>query len=231
MRSTKAIFLKQMRDTMKNKMILIQFLMLPILSFIMTEMVAKADEEIPNTMFVTMFAAMFVGMTPLVTAASAIAEDREKKSLRFLVMAGVKPHEYLLGIGGFVFLLSSAASLFFALTGGFGTQDFLKFLSILLLGSLTSTLLGAAIGIFSKNQQQAMAISVPMFMVFAFCPMISQFNETVRLVANVFYTQQINTIVGDFSSPVLTPLLIILANIVVFAGLFALAYKKKGLKG
>ena len=107
----------------------------------------------------------------------------------------------------------------------------MKFLLILLLGSATSVLLGAAIGISSKNQQQATAISVPIFMVFAFCPMIAQFDATVEKIANAFYTQQINTIVNDFSAPDLKPLLIILANIVVFVALFSFIYKKKGLRG
>ena len=101
MRSAKAIFKKQLHDVRKNRMVLIQFIMLPMMAFVMTELVAKPAADIPNSMFVTMFAAMFVGMTPLMATASAIAEDRERKSLRFLVMAGVKPHEYLLGVGGF----------------------------------------------------------------------------------------------------------------------------------
>lgn len=231
MRSARAIFLKQMRDTMKNRMILIQFIMMPVIAYIMTELVAKSSDEIPDSMFVTMFAAMFVGMAPLITTAGAIAEDRERKSLRFLVMAGVRQHEYLMGVGGFVLLVCAVVSVFFGLIGGFGAADLIKFILILIFGSATSVLLGAAIGIFSKNQQMATAISVPVFMVFAFCPMIAQFNETVAAIANILYTQQINTIVNDISLSAVKPALIILANFVVFMALFALAYKKKGLKG
>ena len=56
---------------------------------------------------------------------------------------------------------------------------------------------GAAIGIFSENQQAATATSVPVFMVFAFCPMIAQFNESAERVVGILYTQQINAIVND----------------------------------
>jgi ABC-2 type transport system permease protein len=66
--------------------------------------VAKADPGIPNSMFVTQFSTIFAGMTLVTTVCTLIAEDKEKKSLRFLIMAGVKPQEYLLGIGSVVVL-------------------------------------------------------------------------------------------------------------------------------
>jgi ABC-2 type transport system permease protein len=67
-------------------------------------------------------------------------------------------------------------------------------------------------------------------MVLAFTPMIANFNETIAKVANVFYTQQVNVIVNDFSTGMIKPFLIILANIVILTVLFVLVYKKKGLK-
>ncbi|MDR0373557.1 MAG: ABC transporter permease [Nitrososphaerota archaeon] len=230
MRSAKAIFIKQLQDTFKNRMILIQFAMFPIMAFVMTELVAKANDGIPNNMFVTMFAAIFVGMTPLVMTNSAIAEDREHKSLRFLVMAGVKPYEYLLGIGGFVLVVCSLASVVFGLIGGFAGMEFVKFVSVLILGSVASILLGSIIGILSKNQQAATAVGTPVFMILAFTPMIASFNETIEKAADIFYTQQINVLVNDFSVGVTKPFLIIMANIAILLVLFILAYKKKGLK-
>jgi len=231
MRSIKAMFKKQSLDMMKNRMVLIQFIMMPLMAFVLTELVAKGNDDLPNSMFVTMFAAMFVGMGPLVTTAGAIAEDRERKSLRFIVMAGVKQHEYLIGIGGFVLLICVIISFFFGLIGGFSGLNLLKFTLILVLGSATSIVLGAAIGMISKNQQSATAISVPVFMIFSFCPMIAQFNETVEKVASVLYTQQINTIVNDITMSAGNPYLIILANLIIFTLLFAFAYRSKGLKG
>ena len=230
MRSARAIFIKQLRDTFKNRMVLVQFIVFPIMAFVMTELVAKADDTIPNSMFVTMFAAMFVGMTPLMMANAAIAEDREHKSLRFLVMAGVKPYEYLLGIGGFVLLICSIVSVVFGLIGGFEGTELMKFIAVLIIGSIASALLGFTIGILSKNQQAATALGTPMFMVLAFSPMIAQFNETVEKVASVFYTQQVNILVNDSSASVAKPFLIIAANIAVLAVLFIVVYKQKGLK-
>jgi len=249
MRSIKAIFVKQARDALKNKGVLIQFLIFPIMAYIMTEMVAKPSEDIPNTIYVTMFAAMFAGMTPLVMTAISIAEDREYKSLRFLAMAGVKPYEYLLGVGGFVLFVCALVSVVFSLIGGFVGMEMLRFVSALIIGSGASMLLGASIGILSKNQQSATAISTPIFMILAFVPMLALFNETLQKVAGVLYTQQINEIVGglsfeainnataevgemvsEASVDVTKAYLIILANVAVFLILFVFAYKKKGLR-
>ena len=231
MKSIKAIFIKQMRDALKNPAVLIQFFLFPIMALIMTELVAKPNDEIPTSMFVTMFASMAAGMTPLVMTSGAIAEDRERKSLRFLVMAGVKPHEYLMGVSGFVLLVSLITSVAFGLIGEFRGVGFIIFVSVLFIGSAASSMLGASIGIFSKNQQASVATSTPVFLVLSFSPMISMFNETIAKITSVFYTQQINTVVNDFSTDLTKPLIIIAANIAVLLILFILAYKKKGLKG
>jgi len=231
MSSARSIFIKQLKDTLKNRMVLVQFIVFPVMAFVMTEFVAKTSDTIPDTIFVTMFGAMFVGMTPLMMTNSAIAEDRERKSLRFLVMAGVRPYEYLLGVGGFVMLICSIISVAFGLIGGFSGPEFVKFVAVLIMGSAASALLGSAIGIISKNQQAAAAIGTPIFMILAFSPMIAQFNPSVGKMTGIFYTQQVNLLVNDFSAGAAKPLLIILANIIVLAVLFMLAYNKKGLRG
>lgn len=230
MRTIKAIFVKQAHDILKNRMMLIPFIILPAMAFVMTEFVAKPSEEVADSVFVTMFAAMFVGMMPLMMMNSAIAEDREHKSLRFLVMAGVKPYEYLLGIGGFVLVMCFLAAVVFGLIGGFGGIELVKFIGILILGAMVSVVLGATIGIFSKNQQSATATATPVYLILALSPMISMFNETLAKVASVFYTLQVKMVVEDFSMSVTKPILIILANMVVFFVLFVLAYRKKGLR-
>jgi len=237
MRSAKAIFIKQTRDIMKNPQISIQFILMPVMTLVLTMIAAWPNDEIPNNMFVAMFSALFAGMGPLTAAAAAIAEDREHKSLRFLVMAGVRPHEYLLGLGGFILMFSSFSSIFLGLIGDFTVKETIIFIAILIFGSATSTLLGATVGIFSKNQQAATSLSVPVSMLLALTPMLGMFNEMIAKVSGILYTQQITTIVQDISeanfsaSTAVKPLLIILANFIVFLVLFALAYKKKGLKG
>lgn len=231
MRSIKAIFLKQAKDMFKNPMVLVMFIIFPVVALIMTQLIAKQNDYIPNNMFVTMMSAIFAGMG-LVTAASAvISEDIERKSLRFLIIAGVKPHQYLLGTGGFFLLAGTVASVFFALIGDFTSLETVKFLIVMITGTASSIILGMAIGMFSKNQQVATSLGMPVAVIIGFVPMIATFDERIAKIASVLYTQQINIIVNDFSASLFKPLLVIVSNIAVFTVLFVLAYKKKGLKG
>jgi len=230
MNSIKAIFTKQAKDLTKSPMALIMFLLFPAVALIMTHFIEV--EDFPNNnLFVTMMAAIFAGMGLISAVSDAIAEDIERKSLRFLIIAGVKPHQYLIGTGGFYLLAGAVTSIIFALIGDFTMQETFKFLAIVISGVATSILLGATVGIYAGSRQKATALAMPAALLVGFTPMIAAFNETVEKFAGFLYTQQINVIVNDFSASLFRPLLVIAANITVLIILFVIAYKKKGLKG
>ena len=232
MKVIRAVFIKQARDMFKNPSVLIMFVLFPAVAFIMTTFVEVPENEfVSDNMFVTMMASVFAGMGLITAVAGAIAEDIERKSLRFLVIAGVKPYQYLLGIGGFFLLAATITSLIFALIGGFTGAEFVKFVIIMVSGTAASILLGATVGMWSKNAQAAVGLAMPFAVIVGFAPMIAGFNETVEKFAGIMYTQQINVIVNDFEASIIKPLAIIAINIAVFTVFFVIAYKKKGLKG
>ncbi|MCL2202879.1 MAG: ABC transporter permease [Defluviitaleaceae bacterium] len=228
MRSVKAIFKKQLKDTYKNMVVLIQFFLFPVVAWIMTELVARPDEYMPDTMFVTMMASIFAGMGLIPLVASIIAEDRERKSLRFLVMAGVKPGAYLLGVGGVIFAVGILPALAFAFIGRFEGQEFYFFFALIMSAVAGSILLGATIGILSKNQQAASGLALPAAMVLGFGPMIAPFNERIDQVFHFIYTHQFATAAeGSLSWQ---PFAIMWANVGVLLVVFIFAYAAKGLR-
>ncbi len=77
MRNVSAIFRKQLKDTLKNKTVLIQFIMFPVLTLIMNN--AIRIDGMPENFFVNLFATMYIGMAPLTSMAAIIAEEKEKK--------------------------------------------------------------------------------------------------------------------------------------------------------
>lgn len=231
MRSARTIFVKQAKDMFQNPSVLVMFIIFPAVALIMTQLIARPNNDIPNNMFVTMMAAIFAGMGLIMSMSSIIAEDIERKSLRFLIMAGVKPQEYLLGTGGFILVAGTVTSVLFGLFGDFTQGEFLKFLTVMVLSTAASITLGATIGMLSKNQQAATALGVPIAMILGFTPMIATFSKPVEKVASILYTQQLNVIVNDFSENFATAILVIVINIAVLAMLFGFAYKKKGLRG
>jgi len=230
MNSVKAIFKKQVKDMTKNYSVLIMFVIFPIVAFVMTRFVASGNDDIPDAMFTTMMAGIFIGMSLIQSACGVIAEDREKKSLRFLVIAGVKPMSYLLGVGGVILIAGLLTSLAFGYISGFERDEFLAFMAVMASGAVASIILGATIGIFSKNQQAATGLSMPFALVLGFGPLLAQFNEQAERFMSIFYTQQINVVVNDFSMGIAHPLMIIWINIAVLAVAFAVAYGKKGLR-
>ena len=252
MKHVKAVFKKQVKDIMKNMGVIVQFVIFPVVAYIMTVLVARSDfftaEEViegaaafgvNDTMFVTMFSAIFVGMALIPVAAGIIAEDKERKSLRFLVMAGVKPSSYLLGIGGVIFALSLLPSLAFGLMARFQGAELWLFMAAMMSGVIASSLLGLSIGIFSNNQQAATGLALPAALILGFGPMIGIFNESVKKFFSIFYTQQLDTLINIFTSAngyqeetnLLSAFGIIWANIAVLIAVFIIAYTKKGLKG
>lgn len=230
MRNIDAIFLKQIKETLKNKTILIQFLMFPVMVIIMEN--AVKIEDMPEHFFVKLFAVMFVGMAPLTCMSAIISEEKEKNTLRVLMMSSVKPFEYLIGVGMYVWLMCMAGAAVFAVCGGYSGMDFCVFMLIMTTGILLSGLTGAVIGIFSKNQMSATSITVPVMMVFSFLPMLSMFNESIEKAAKVTYSQQISILINGLGSSEVSSenIVVIAVNFVLILVLFAIAFKKKGLE-
>ena len=229
MRNVAAIFQKQIKDTFKNKEILIQFVMFPVLALIMEELIHV--EGLPRNYFVNMFSSMFVGMAPLVSIAAVISEEKEKNTLRVLMMSGVKPAEYLLGRGSYIWLACMAGAFIMGMTGKYKGREFAVFLMVMGVGILASMLIGAAIGTLSRNQMMATSLMVPVMLVFAFLPMLAGFNDSIKKIARFAYSEQIGILigrVGEFQIGV-ENVGVILGNMVVAGLVFRYAYRKCGL--
>lgn len=224
------ILQKQVKDTLKNKTVLVQFVMFPALGAIMVHMIRL--EDMPENFFVTLFSSMYIGMAPLTCVSAIISEEKEKNTLRVLIMADVTPWQYLLGIGSYVFLACMlGGTVFCGLLENVTLEQRAFFLLIMAAGIMASIVMGAAIGIGSRNQMAATSVTVPVMMVFAFLPMLSMFNDRIEKIAGFTYTEQIRILTGNLGGggdPVRSVVVIFL-NIVVFGVVFAVLYRKKSL--
>lgn len=225
-----AILKKQLKDTLKNKTILIQFVMFPILTLVMNH--AITIDGMPENFFVNLFATMYIGMAPLTIMAAIIAEEKEKNTLRVLMMSNVKPHEYLLGIGSYVWLACMIGAFVICSAGAYKPWEKVTFMGILAIGILVSLLAGAVIGIWSQTQMMATSIAIPVMMIFSFMPMLSLFNATIAKIAKYIYTEQISLMIGHINNLQLDAknVCIVIVNIFITVILFTAAYKKSGLE-
>jgi ABC-2 type transport system permease protein len=225
MNTISAIFTKQLNDLPRNITVSLLYILFPAMAFVMGNMIGDMD------IYAGMFAAMFVGTTPMIAISNTVAEDSEYKSLRFLVMAGVRPSQYLFGLAGFVILMSLIPVAFFAFIGGYVGKQLISFAVVAILGLLASSILGAVIGIFSKNVQQATAIYTPFMIIVAFMPIFATVNETLELIAGFVFSYHVFLIALLPEPDFLRALVVITVNIAALLIFFILAYKNKGLRG
>ncbi len=222
-----AILWKQLKDTVKNKTILIQFLMFPCMTIVMEN--AVYIQDMPQHFFANLFAVMYVGMAPLTSAAAIISEEREKNTLRVLQMCNVKALEYLLGNAIYIVCICILGSLVIGLAGGYEGAYLLHFMLIMAFGHFVSFLIGATIGVLSKNQMVATSVTVPVMMVLSFLPMLSMFNAGIQKIARFIYSEQLYLLMNDLSTIKigLETGVILSCNVVGVLGLFVFAYRKK----
>ena len=230
MKNCTIIFRKQIKDTGKNVALLIQFVLFPLMAVIMENAIQL--EDMPEHFFVGMFAVMHIGMAPLNVMTAIISEEKEKNTLRGLLFANIKPAEYLIGIGGFVFGACMVGAVVFDILGEYHGKDFMLFLLIMAAGILVSMMIGAVIGIRSKSQIAATSVMTPVMMIFAFLPMLAMFNDTIAKIADVAYSQQIQLMldgVAAGTSPEPKNFIVIAVSMVLAVGAFTYTYRKSGL--
>ncbi|KXU40747.1 MAG: ABC transporter permease [Longibaculum muris] len=225
----KAIFIKQYKDTLKNISILIQLIMFPAISIVMTSSIQVS--EIPSQYFVILFATMYVGMTPIIMISNIMGEEKEKGSLKMLMMSNVKPTEYILGVSLFVMVGCLIGLFVMAMVGGYRGIELITFVGICSLGMLTSIFLGSVIGIVAKDQIASNSLSVPAMLICSFVPMLSMFNENIRHYGGFIYTQQINELLthSPITSFSLQPFVIIFLNMMVLLGIYIYVFQKRKL--
>lgn len=221
------VFMKEIKDTIKNKAVLLQFVMFPCMVALMSNAV-PFGEELPANFFVKMFGAMYVGMAPLIIATAIISEEKETNTLRMLLFSNVKGSEYLLGVGGYVFLFCSIGAFVISLFGQYTMQERLIFLLLCKVAILISIFIGGCIGLACKNQMSANSISVPIMMICSFIPMLSMFNETIKQIGEYVYTQQVNLMFENlsfsaFSTQSITVLFVTLG---ITLGMFMAIYRR-----
>ncbi len=222
------IIKKQLMDTFKNKTILIQFILFPLMTLIMENAVQM--DNMPELFFTKLFSVMYIGMAPLTSVAAIISEEKEKNTLRVLMMANVKPWQYILGVGIYDWIICMIGAC--VMSVGFDSSEILIYLIIMAVGFIISITAGACVGIFAVNQMSATSLVMPLMLVLSFAPMLAMFNDKIAKVAKIFYTQQLRSVLDEMSFDGIGfgNVGIVLANAVLFVILFGFAFRSKGLE-
>lgn len=227
MTTTLALLRKQIKDSLCNFQALMVMLIYPLVAFVM--ITALGSEDGMSGMFVTMFATMHASFAPLVTASNILSEEKEKGTLRALIMTGVSRRQYLMSVSLFVVSVTLLTGSAFLVMDAFTREHIAAFAAAMLCGAVLSTLAGLCVGIVSRNVSAANGMAVPIGLVTALLPMLARFNESLDCAARYLYSGQISRVLdggeltGEFAA-------IMAAYAVLLTALLAFLFKKKGLE-
>ena len=166
--------------------------------------------------------------------AAALAEEKEKNTLRTLMTSSVNGLEFFLGSLIPVVLMSSVVNVLCTFIAGFDMEPFqwISFLAITVACSSISAVIGMIFGIFAKTQVSASTITTPALLIFMMIPMFSGFGETLEKVSGLLFTGIIFNAIANIDNglPVtdMKGIIVLAAEFLVSVIIFLALYRKNG---
>lgn len=163
-----------------------------------------------------------------------IAEEKEKNTMRTLMLSSVRPAEFLAGKAIVILLFSilTNAAIYMIV------EMDPRYLPHYLLWSLVVTgvmmQIGGIIGLLAKNQMSTSVLGVPVIFGFMMIPMLAEANDTLETVASYLPNHNLGLILeeiiyGGGYAEASQSLLLILAWVLLSSAAFILIYNKKRL--
>lgn len=244
MRKTGALLAKDFADLFKNPTLLVVCLLpiafMALYSFMIgdaaggSDLTAEQQEAVDPVISQFMLGSslcMAVGMVCTMTVLYGIAEEKEKRTLRTLMLANVGASQVVASKAVVALVASTVvnAVCFFVAGGEPGMLG--AYLALGVVGSLPVILFSLVLGLASRDQMTAGVYSVPVLLV-ALVPMFGMANETIEKASHWLPTGGVYDLIGLamdgrlLSQDALAPLGVTLAWIVVGAVVFAALFKK-----
>lgn len=190
------IFRKEVLDIRKNPNVIMMLLLPLALGFLYTFMFEGHPEEMASLIGIVLL--MNLTMCAMVTVAMLIAEEKEKNTMRTLLLSGVRPAAFLLGKLLFTLICSSLVNviIFFMFKAPAALLPGFILLSLPL--SLCMLLIGALIGLYSKNQMSTGVMGAPIGMIMLVGPLLAIINENFAKAAALMPSYQTLTLIEDY---------------------------------
>lgn len=244
MRKTGALLAKDFADLFKNPTLLVVCLLpiafMALYSFMIgdaaggSDLTAEQQEAVDPVISQFMLGSslcMTLGMVCTMTVLYGIAEEKEKRTLRTLMLANVGASQVVASKAVVALVASTVvnAVCFFVAGGEPGMLG--AYLALGVVGSLPVILFSLVLGLASRDQMTAGVYSVPVLLV-ALVPMFGMANETIEKASHWLPMGGVYDLIGLamdgrlLSQDALAPLGVTLAWIVVGAVVFAALFKK-----
>lgn len=243
LRKVGALCAKDFPDLIKNPMMIVSII-LPILFVLFFQNLygdmqggSPEETEAVNTMLDNFIlwagVCMAAGSIPGMIVLYSMAEEREKHTLRTLMLANVSGGQVLASktIVTLIATLVVDAVIFFIV--GWPVEYLLSYLVIVLVGTLPIVLLSLVLGVSARDQMSAGLYSFPIIII-AFLPLFGWFNEDLDRIMQYSPCGGMVNLLDLipqgllFSSEAIFPFVVTLAWIAITVVLYLLFYKRLG---
>ena len=234
LRKTGALLGKDLKDLVKNPTVLLGCLLPVGFIALYSQTMGDASGEAADAahlQFLAMGLFMTVGVAGCTAALYGIAEEKEKHTLRTLMLANVSAAQVIASraVVSLAAIVIAQAACFAVLRAPI---DLLApYLLLGILSGLPVVMLSLVLGLASRDQMTAGVYSVPLILV-AFLPMFAPLNETLAKATPYCPTggaQELLNLAADgalFTADALQPLVVTLVWVAVGAAALALLYKR-----
>lgn len=230
-----ALFKKDLKSCFGNKNILIT-LLLPVLFAVLYNFIFADMTELPGDYVLLLCSVMMLSIIPLSTLSTMIAEEKEKHTLRSLMLANVSGMEFIFSKALVCLLTLIGEGLILFLVCKAPMESLPGYLLIMILASLAIICFGAIVGIAAKDQMAAGTLGSPLMLILMLPPIFGQFNDFIGKISALFPTTSLYTVypsaaAGEplFGKDNLIAMAVCLVWIIAGAAVFQMIYRRKGL--
>ena len=227
----KTLFLLGVEDLFKNMNVFVYVLMSILFALLYSNISAGNSEYLFSLCIL-----LNIAMVPVALMGTVIAEEKEKNTLRTLMLNNVQGTEILFAKAAICLLFVIVDNVIIYLIFDLPMSQFLPYQLIGLLVGVAVIFFGALVGLLAKNQMSAGLLSIP-FMLILMAPLFISMigSEIAKKLSHLLPTDAMMSLFdviakGEFSlNTIGEPTIVILAWFVISFVLFNIAYKRVGI--
>lgn len=196
------------------------------------------DETLPAVlvaMILNMGLVFNVSMNGFLMVGTAIAEEKEKHTLRVLMTSSVTGMQYFFGTICIPFIIIMALNVAILPLAGCTLipENIAVYVLLTAISGLTSCIIGMLVGIFAKNQMSANLMATPLLFVFGLIPIFGNLSEGIGNVSRFLFTGVLTGMSesianGQVFRPNGLQLAVLLGEMVLALIIFIFMYKRNG---
>lgn len=177
---------------------------------------------------------MNLSMTGLYCTAGALAEEKEKHTLRTLMTSSVNGLEFFLGSLIPVVFLTSLVNVLCVFIAGMNldASQWAAYLAVTIVCAAISAVIGMIFGIFAKDQVTTGTITTPAILVLMMIPMFCGFSEVLQKISDLLFTGIVFNLLANLAAqtaPIDAKGIVVLAAELILSVIVFLAlYRKNG---